>query len=308
MNTAQIISLGSLNVDFQMRVKRHPERGETLLAENYLMASGGKGANVAFIARRLGVKARLLARLGDDPLAEEALRPLRQIGVDLSFTKSVKGQSTGASFIAVQPDGNKTIVLATNANEFWTVADTDEVIKVIHQAPADSILVTDLEVSIDVVRQALVTARQRGLRTVLDPSPAERMTAEIYPLVDYMTPNPPEAEQLTGISVRSSEDGCRAGRALLACGVGTVLVKLSDGCVIVNQEFQEYLPAPRVRVVDKTGAGDAFAGTLAVALLQGKTSKEAARFAVAAAALAVTYYGSQAAYPTQAKIEQLLIE
>lgn len=142
-----------------MRVKRHPERGETLLA-----------------------------RFGDDPLAEEALRPLRQIGVDLSFTKSVKGQSTGASFIAVQPDGNKTIILATNANESWTVADTDEVIKVIHQAPADSILVTDLEVFIDVVRQALVTARQRELRTVLDSSPAERMAAEIYPLVDFITP------------------------------------------------------------------------------------------------------------------------
>lgn len=107
--------------------------------------------------------------------------------------------------------------------------------------------------------------------------------------------------------MRSSEDGCHAGRALLACSVGTVLVKLSDSCVAISHKFQEYLPAPRVRVVDKTGAGDAFAGALGVALLQGKTgSKEAARFAVAAAALAVTHYGSQAVYPTQTEIEQLL--
>jgi ribokinase len=306
MTKAHIISLGSINVDFQVRVKRHPERGETLLAEDYLMASGGKGANVAFIARRLGVEARLLARLGSDLLAEEALRPLRQIGVDLDLTKRVEDQSTGTSLIVVQPDGNKTIILATNANEAWIWADTDEVATAIRQAPAGSVLVTDLEISIDVVRQALTTAREHEVRTVLDPSPAERMVSEIYPFVDYITPNPAEVEQLTGIRVQSPEDGLRAGHALLERGVGTVLVKFSGGCTVVSREFQEYFPAPQVQVVDKTGAGDAFAGALAVALLQGKAKSEVAQFAVAAAALAVTRYGSQASYPTQTEIEQLL--
>jgi ribokinase len=298
MANAYIISLGSINVDFQMRVKRRPKSGETLLAEDYIMAGGGKGANVAFIARKLGVKTRLLAHLGDDPLAEEALRPLRRIGVDLNLTKQVESQSTGTSFIIVQPDGNKV----------WTLMDTDEVTAIIRQASAGSIIVADLEVSVDIVRQVLITARQQGLRTVLDPSPTRQMASEIYPLVDYITPDPAEAEQLNGINVHSPEEGFRAGRTLLEWGVGTVLIKLrGGGCVMVSRDLQEHLPAPQVHVVDKTGASDAFAGALAVALLQGKTNHEASRFAVAAAAMAVTRYGSQASYPTWDEIEQLLI-
>lgn len=307
MTERHIISLGSVNVDFQVRAQRWPESGETLMADEYLMVGGGKGANVAFLARRLGVDARLLARVGDDALAEEALRPLRRMGVDLDATRKAAGQATGTAFITVRPNGEKGIILAANANGAWTPADYGEIAVMVREAPPGSVLVADLEVPLDIAREALATARQHGLRTVLDPSPAGRMTAELYPLADYLTPNPPEAAQLTGIEARSPEDALRAGRVLRERGVGTALVKLeAGGCVIVNRELQEHLPAPPVPVVDKTGAGDAFAGGLAVALLKGRSDREAARFAVASAALAVTRYGSQASYPDLAEVERLL--
>jgi ribokinase len=304
MTQAQILSLGSVNVDFQVRTDRWPELGETLLGQDFLMIGGGKGANVAFLARRLGVNARLLARVGEDTLAEEALRPLREIGVDLGATKRVAQERTGIALIIVRPEGDKGIILSANANTVWEPTDAEEVATEIQDAPPGSVLVTDLEVPVSIVQRALETARQQGLRAVLDPSPAGRLTPALYSTVGYLTPNPAEAEQLTGIPVRSAEDAFRAGEVLLERGVGAALMKLgAGGCVVVSAGMREHLPAVPVRVVDQTGAGDAFAGALAVALLEGQQVNEAARFAVAAATLAVTRYGSQPSYPTRAELE-----
>ena len=303
MTQAQILSLGSVNVDFQVRADRWPEPGETLLGQDFLMIGGGKGANVAFLARRLGVNARLLARVGEDALAEEALRPLREIGVDLGATKRVAQERTGIALIIVRPEGDKGIILSANANTAWEPTDAEGVATEIQDAPPGSVLVADLEVLVSIVQRALETARQQGLRTVLDPSPAGCLLPALYPAVDYLTPNPTEAEQLTGIPVRSAADAFRAGEVLLERGVGAALMKLgAGGCVVVSAGGRERLPAVPVRVVDQTGAGDAFAGALAVALLEGQQVNEAARFAVAAATLAVTRYGSQSSYPTRAEL------
>ena len=303
MTQAQILSLGSVNVDFQVRADRWPEPGETLLGQDFLMIGGGKGANVAFLARRLGVNARLLARVGEDALAEEALRPLREIGVDLGATKRVAQERTGIALIIVRPEGDKGIILSANANTAWEPTDAEGVATEIQDAPPGSVLVADLEVPVSIVQRALETARQQGLRTVLDPSPAGCLLPALYSAVDYLTPNPTEAEQLTGIPVRSAADAFRAGEVLLERGVGAALMKLgAGGCVGVSAGGRERLPAVPVRVVDQTGAGDAFAGALAVALLEGQQVNEAARFAVAAATLAVTRYGSQSSYPTRAEL------
>ena len=303
MTQAQILSLGSVNVDFQVRADRWPEPGETLLGQDFLMIGGGKGANVAFLARRLGVNARLLARVGEDALAEEALRPLREIGVDLGATKRVAQERTGIALIIVRPEGDKGIILSANANTAWEPTDAEGVATEIQDAPPGSVLVADLEVPVSIVQRALETARQQGLRTVLDPSPAGCLLPALYSAVDYLTPNPTEAEQLTGIPVRSAADAFRAGEVLLERGVGAALMKLgAGGCVVVSAGGRERLPAVPVRVVDQTGAGDTFAGALAVALLEGQQVNEAARFAVAAATLAVTRYGSQSSYPTRAEL------
>jgi ribokinase len=169
------------------------------------------------------------------------------------------------------------------------------------------VLVADLVVPVQVVRRAAQAARQRGFPVVLDPSPAARMTDDLYPLAGCLTPNPPETHTLTGIAVHDMDGALQAGAELVKRGVGTAFVKLGDGgCSVVTRDGGTRVVAPPVRVVDKTGAGDAFAGALGVAMLEGRDPAAAGRFAVAAATFAVTGYGSQPAYPARADVERLL--
>lgn len=302
-----IFCLGSANVDLQVRTERWPGPSETLPVSDFLMVGGGKAANTAFLGSQLGAPTVLLARVGDDLFADEALRPLARAGVDLEHTRRVPGSATGVAMIAVRPDGQKTILLAENANDRWEPGAIAEVERVISAATAGSVLVMDLEVPAEVVWAALRAARAQGLRVVLDPSPADRYEARYDSLVEFLTPNAGEAERLSGSAVRCLDDAFGAGRRLCDQGVEHVLVKMgAAGCALVNEEGERHFPAPAVDPVDTTGAGDAFAGGLAFALWEGKEDADAVRFAVAVSALATTRYGSQAAYPERAAIDALL--
>jgi ribokinase len=304
---AILLALGSINVDFQVRADRWPEPGETMFTHDMLRAGGGKAANRAFLARRLGVPARLFGRIGDDDLAGDALRGLGTYGVDVTQVQAVPGCSTGVAMIIVRPDGDKTILLAPNANAVWRAGEADEVAAAVSAAPAGSVLTVDLEVPAEVVVAAVRAAHERGMLVVLDPSPAERMPDALYGLVDFITPNPGETRTLTGVSVEAAADARRAGETLCERGVTTACVKLPDGgCVVVRGDLRETFDAPKTEVVDKTGAGDAFAGALGVALRDRQELQPAVRFAVAAASLAVTGYGSQAAYPDRGRLERFL--
>ena len=302
-----ILSLGSINADFQMRVERRPEVSETVLAHDFVRLGGGKAANVAFLARRLGCDARLFARVGQDDLADQALRPLRDAGVDLSGVTGVEGADTAVSIVSVPPDGKKGIVLAPGANAAWRAEDADEVAKAVTDAPGDNVLVLDCEVPTFVVEAAIRAAREHGIATVLDPSPADRVTDIILAHSDVVLPNPVEAESLSGIEVSDTETATRAGRAILARGARAACMKLSDGgCVIVEDGAPcRVLNPPHPEVVDTTGAGDAFAGALGVALAEGRILHEAAVLAAAAATHTVTGYGSQPAYPDRNDIERI---
>jgi ribokinase len=305
MDAPVVISLGSTNIDFQVRTEHWPKPGETVLGKDFLMISGGKAANIAYLARRLNVGARLLARVGDDALADQALEPLEKLGVDISGVHRVAGCATGASLIAVRSDGEKAIILAANANETWSSEDEKAVAESLASAAAGSVLAVDLEVPVHIVRRAIIAARQHDHLIVLDPSPANRLEKDLYGLADYLTPNKGEAEQLTGIPVRSVEDGFRAGEALLKNGAPAALVKLgSEGCAFSAAHMRLHVRAAPQKTVDATGAGDAFAGALAVALLEHCKPEEAVCFAVAAASIAVTRYGSQPSYPDRAELER----
>ncbi|MDQ2694777.1 MAG: ribokinase [Pseudomonadota bacterium] len=307
MARGRIVSLGSINADFQVRAERWPDPGETLLGRDFLLLGGGKAANVAFLAQRLGAPALLIGHVGDDPLAERALEPLRAAGIDLSQVTAVAGGTTGASLIVVRPDGDKTIVLAANANDAWQPQDAAAAAAAVADAGSGSLLVADLEVPAFVVREAIDAARGQGFPVLLDPSPAARLDDELYPLVDYITPNPSEARQLTGITVDGAGAARRAGEQLRRRGAGIAFMKLSDGgCVVVGDNLREHVEGFAVEVIDTTGAGDAFAGALAVALWEGKDPVAAARFATAASSLAVSGYGSQPAYPDRRAVEGLL--
>lgn len=303
------MSLGSVNADFQMRVDRRPDLSETLLAHDFLQASGGKAANVVYLARKLGVAALLIAHVGDDALAEQALQPLRDIGVDLRQVHAVAGKTTGVSMISVPPDGKKGIILAANANNDWSEEDIVGVSAAIADAPIGSVLVVDYEVSPFIVQHAIATASQRGIPVILDPSPADRIDPKVLPQVSYIVPDAGEAKKLTGMAIDSVDQAVEAAHHLLNQGVKNACVKLKDGgCVLVNREMQFHVPSIPVEVVDTTGAGDAFAGALAVAVLEGRSLQDAACFATAASHAAVMKYGSQPAYPTRSELDSLFAQ
>ncbi|AHM58370.1 sugar kinase [Flammeovirgaceae bacterium 311] len=295
-----ILSLGSVNADFQVRIDQKPGETTTMLAHDFKRFSGGKAANVAFIARRLGVAAAVLGHVGNDDLHKQALGALEEMGIDLQYVKKVEGATTGFSMIVVPPDGKKNIILATNANDAWEEGDQEQVNKAIKDAPKGSVLVVDYEVPAFIVDSAIKSAQASGIPVILDPSPTDRVNKDLFSSIDYIVPDASETESLTGIWPDSEESAGRAARKLLEAGVKTAIVKLEDGgCVAANEHESFYIPPVKVEVIDTTGAGDAFAGALATAVLEKQSLREAACFAVAASVAAVTAYGSQPAYPSR---------
>ncbi len=258
---------------------------------------------MAFLACHLGASASLIAHVGDDDLQEQALRPLREKGIDLEGVKSVKNQPTGVSMIAVSPDGKKQIILAPNANDVWEESDADGVQEALEQAPEGSVLVVDYEVAAFIVVRAIKAAKKRNFPVILDPSPYDRVDRKLLSQVDYLVPDDSETEGLTGILPDSVENAKKAALKLREEGVANVLVKMKDGgCVAATKEFILHIPPVPAEAVDTTGAGDAFAGALSVAVLENRPLKEAACFASSASLAAITGYGSQPAYPNREQI------
>lgn len=298
-----VLSLGSINADFQVCIDRRPEISETLIASNFKRLSGGKAANVAWLARRLQVPARLFAHVGDDDLAEQALAPLHEQGVELAGVRKIANMQTGVAMIMVPPDGKKGIVMSPNANAAWDQADAEQAAGMIRKASSGSVLVTDCEIPAVVVEQAMQAAQQQRFLTILDPSPAEEVTDAILRLADIVVPNPSEAKQLTGIACTDVKTAIDAGKRLLERGAGAACIKLSDGgCVFVSKDQTAHLSPVPVDVVDTTGAGDAFAGALATALVKQADMLKAVGFAVAASHVAVSGYGSR---PVQLAPEEI---
>jgi ribokinase len=301
-----VVSLGSVNADFLVRVPEPPAGSGALLGESLLRTSGGKAGNVAVLAARLGTPARLLGCVGDDDLAAQALRGPESARVNLRGVRRRRGL-TGYSSILVPPGGAKTIVLVPNANDAWG-DDGERVAAEVDAAPDGSVLVADLEVPVALVLAALQVARERGLTTVLDPAPPDRATDELLALADHLTPDHTEAQQLTGEDTAEAAGAARAAVELRKRGAAVVHVKLAGGgCVTATADGLTLVEAPAdVPVVDATGAGDAFAGGLAVALVRGRSAVEAAEHAVAASTCAVGGYGSQESYPDAATLAAML--
>jgi ribokinase len=296
-----IISLGSTNADTQVRLDRPIVPEGLATGSDLLRTSGGKAANVAVLARKLGAEVQLLSVVGDDDLAEQALKGPRRHGVDIS--RVGRHGDTNVSLIMVAPDGRKTIVLHEGGAEGWT-RQLDTFAKCIDDAVAGSVLVVDLEANVEVVRSIARRAGDRGLRVVLDPSPAHRMTDDLYALCDVITPDHSETAALTGIDASTDTGALHAATVLTMRGAGVACVKLRNGgCAVARDgEARLVLPARRPTVNDQTGVGDAFAGAFAWALHDNRDIDDAAQFAVDVTTFAIEGYGSQESYPS---IEQV---
>lgn len=301
-----LLSLGSINADFVVKTRSSPSGPGSMLGNSFLRTSGGKAANVAVLAKRLGAASMLLGCVGDDDLAVQAMAGPLAEGVDLSGVARHAGP-TGYSSVIVPADGAKTIVLAPNANDAWH--GTSAATTAIADAPTGAVVVIDLEIPPVIVAASLKAADARRLVTVLDPAPAERLGDELLAFVDHLTPDHNEAQILTGIDTDSVEGARRAAEDLRRRGADAVHVKLaSGGCVTAAADGLKLVAAPDdIDVVDATGAGDAFAGALAWAVLQGRSTSEAAEFAVAASTCAVTVYGSQESYPSLDQLQAMVL-
>lgn len=299
-----ILVVGSANVDYTVAVRRLPRPGETVSNGALLIAHGGKGANQAVAARRLGAEVRFIGCVGDDAAGAGIRAALARDGIDTSKIVTAADAATGTALIVVDADGRNQIAVAPGANralsvERMTAADADF-------AWAD-VVMTQLETPLPTVRWVLEQARRHDALTMLNPAPVPEAALDLWSLVDYLTPNAIEAERLSGCRVEDAAGAVRAASVLRGQGVGTIVVTLGgEGALISGDAGTKAVPGWRVDVVDTTAAGDAFNGALAVALAEGCEFVDAVRFANAAAALACTRRGAQPSLPTRVDVERLL--
>ncbi|MBI4246235.1 MAG: ribokinase [Candidatus Rokubacteria bacterium] len=301
---SRVLVVGSANVDYTVAAARLPRPGETVSGGTLLVNHGGKGANQAVAARRLGAEVRFVGCVGDDAAGRDTRAALAGEGIDVGGLAVAAGGATGTALIVVDAEGRNQIAVAPGANRALGVehvtARRDDF------AWAD-VVVGQLETPLATVRTTLELARRHHAITILNPAPVPDAPLDVWSLVDYLTPNVGEAERLSGVPVTSSAGAAAAAVALRRRGVGAVIVTLGgEGALAVTSEGELSVPARAVTVVDTTAAGDAFNGALAVALAEGRGLRDAVEFANAAAALACTRRGAQPSLPARAEVERLL--
>ncbi|HEY3097926.1 MAG TPA: ribokinase [Methylomirabilota bacterium] len=296
---SHVLVVGSANVDFTLALERLPEPGETVSEGTLLIARGGKGANQAVAARRLGAEVRLIGCVGDDASGREVRAALADEGIGVAGIASTAQAPTGTALILVDRAGRNQIGVAPGANRALTVAQ-------VHARADDfawaEVVVASCEIPLECVAAALELARRRGAPTILNPAPVPRAPIDRLDLVDYLTPNAGEAARLSGAAGEEA-----AADALVARGAGTVIVTLgAAGALARGRAGRHRVPGLKVDAVDTTAAGDAFNGALAVALAERRDLASALRFANAAAALACTKRGAQPSLPMRAEVERLV--
>lgn len=304
MAKSGVTILGIYVADLSFRAARQPAMGETLLGSSFAMGPGGKGSNQTVACARAGGKATFISKLGKDEFGERALAMYAAEGVTTRIEQV--DVSTGAAYIFLQEDtGANAIIVVPGAAGTLSVADVEKNKDAISNA---AVFMTQLEQPIPAARRALEIARAAGTTTIFNPAPAAPLDDSIYALCDYVTPNESEATLLTGIEVTDLDSARRAAAALLAKGAGAALITLgANGALLHSPSVSLHIPVYKVgKVVDTTGAGDAFNGGFAAALAGGLSPQDAARFGGATAGISVTRPGTAPSMPQRAEIEALL--
>ncbi|HXF85561.1 MAG TPA: ribokinase [Anaerolineales bacterium] len=298
---SKILVAGSLNADLVVRAPRFPQPGETLSGEDLQIIPGGKGANQAVAAARLGAKVSMLGCVGKDRFGDFLLDTLKTNGVETSLVRR-DDASTGTAIILVDANGQNSIVLSAGANGKVSPSDVE------HASFATfSLLLLQLEIPVPTVLSAARRAKENNVRVILNPAPARELPAELITLADYLVPNESELALLSGMRVDDIPSAEKAARSLLSRGANQVIVTLGDkGALLVNHTQTLHVKAYSVKAVDTTAAGDAFIGGMAYSLLQNKPLEEALRYGCACGALAVTKFGAQPSLPSRDEVERFM--
>lgn len=300
----QIAVVGSINMDMIFKTPRMPVPGETLMGHSFHQVHGGKGANQAVAAARMGATVDIVANVGDDLNGKSCLQALAQDGIHLQHVSVVAGSATGVAGILLDDAGENCIVLTNGANALMSVADIDKANNTIAKA---KLLLCQLETPLATVLHAINSAQQANVKVVLNPAPAQDLNDAVLAQVDYLIVNETEAALLSGLAVADVASAETAAALLRGRGAKVVLLTLGAmGMWVASAEESYFLPAFEVVVVDTTAAGDTFVGSFAVAIAEGMELRAACMFAQSAAALAVTQLGAQTSIPYREAVERQL--
>jgi ribokinase len=299
-----IVVVGGINSDFVLRGKALPAPGETVMCDTYFQGPGGKGANQAVAAARLGARVAIIGCVGKDERGDAVLENLRRENVDTSFVARHSKAPTGVALIIVDESGEKSIGACMGANHKLTAADVRRAKEALSSC---RVLLMQFEAPDVALVVASNLARKGGAKVVLDPAPPRKIPKELLPLLDVVRPNSSEAEFLTGIKVSDRASARRSAEALMNQGPRSVALQAGHGGdLFIWNGGEEYLPHFTVKSVDATGAGDAFAAGLCVGLSEGKSLAESGRMGSATAALKTLKMGAQAGLPTRAQLDRFL--
>jgi len=298
---SSLVVVGSTNTDMVIKADHLPAPGETILGGKFLMNPGGKGANQAVAAKRLGGNVTFISKTGNDIFGRQSVQMFEEEGICTDYMISDTNNPSGIALISVDKNGENCIVVASGANATLIPSDLKNAIKTISSA---STILMQLEIPVETVAFVATMAKSHGIKVILNPAPALQLSATLLHNISIITPNKKEAEMLSGIAITGLESVKEAAAIIRDKGVETVIVTLgSEGAFICTNEIEEMVTTPKVIAVDTTAAGDVFNGALAVALSENAAMRDAVLFACNAAALSVTKLGAQSSSPYRKEVE-----
>jgi ribokinase len=305
---ADILVLGSLNMDLTLKVKKLPFRGETIYAQEFLKSPGGKGANQAIAAARFGANVKMIGRVGIDQYGEELITNLAVNQVDVSGISKDIQFPTGTALITVDDIGSNTIVVFPGANSSLTIEKISmvEIKKELLKAEA---IISQLEIPLNIVEKVFETAKKYSVKTILNPSPICKLSDRLLKSTDCIVFNEVEAAVLSNHEVTNPATAMQAAKILLQFGPRLIILTLGEqGAVFVSADESKYIPAYQIEAIDTTGAGDTFIAVFTASWLEGKSIDSSLNYASAAAAITVSKKGAQISLPNRDEVEKFLRE
>lgn len=301
MLSNKIVVLGSCNTDMVIKSDRLPVPGETILGGTFMMNPGGKGANQAVAASRLGGNITFITKIGNDVFGRQAIELYKKENINTDYIFSDPVNPSGVALITVDAYGENCIVVASGANKTLTPDDVAKVKDVILDA---DILLMQLEIPIETVEYAAEIANNNGIKVILNPAPGRMLSNDLLKNLYMIIPNKTETEMISGIEVTGWESAKKAADIISSKGVDIVVITLgSDGALLKERDRYVEIPAFKVQAVDTTAAGDTFCGALSVAISEGKSLEEGIRFASKCSSITVTKMGAQASIPYRKDID-----
>jgi ribokinase len=299
----KIYVIGSSNTDMVIKAEKLPAPGETVMGGNFLMNPGGKGANQAVAAARLGGQVTFVAKVGNDVFGKQAIQQFQREKINTTFVGIDAEHASGVALINVDAHGENCIAVAPGANSQLKPHEVEAALETMAEG---ALVLLQLEIPLATVEYAIRRSHEKGLRVLLNPAPAQALSPELLGFLYLITPNESEAELLTGIKVTNAATAQQAAIQLQAMGVNTIIVTLgAKGAYLHNNSVSELIPAPLVTAIDTTAAGDCFNGALAVALAENQPLAGAVAFACKAASISVTRMGAQSSIPNRREVDAI---